>query len=197
MSESPLDPEFLARLERADAGEGPSDDPIARIVTALRTDLADRPDDALLRRLRAIGAPRPATSVGGSWWQTLEAAVAELVGRSMPGLAGVRSAAAATHLAFETGDLAVDLSVQSISPDRWRIEGVAEPIDPAGPTPRRLAALRPATETEPDLVAEHEIDLDGRFAFTVPTGLHAILLEHGGRAIRLDLPDLTDDSGAA
>jgi len=189
--EDPVDPELEDRIQRAERDDAGAADAFQRLIGAIRADRAERPAPDLLARIVAMGAPRTADAGDGRpWWRSAGIAVANLVGRTAPGtLAGVRSGtAAAEHLAFETDHLAVDVAMSATDGDRWRIEGVVEPIgdvadDPAGPS-ARLAAFDTGSDPRP---IEAPIDGDGRFTLIRTGRPDRVVIEHGGRTVELRL----------
>lgn len=195
--DSDLPADLLAHLDAVDAGEVAAGDPWARLVASLRADLADRPSPDLLARLVALGAPETGAAAGLPWWRRLEAAIAELVGPGPVDLVGVRAGSAATHLAYEHDEVAVDLAIRGTADERCRIEGLVEDAGDLASTesasPSRVAVFAADDETP---IAQTTLDASGRFEIAVPRDARRLVVEHHGRLLRLDLPEADDRTRA-
>lgn len=158
------DPETLAAVRRQ----------LDAVRDVLRSDAANAPSAAALRRAEAIFRPSPAP-MGRPITERLRAVLTFDSRTVRPGF-GFRGGATATMLRYEVGDLLIDLEVRPSTATDLDLVDVTGQIDgaPSGPI---WVELRTSGG---EVVAAGAQDELGAFKLTVPPGAYNLVARVGG-----------------
>ena len=165
---------------------------IARLARhGLPTDESDIPSSAMIEKAQAIFDPSRLPGTIGRWLAGIDRVIASLTfdSRVQPATAGLRGTAAPSRiqLSYEAGDIDVEVQIERIDGETWRLMGQIDGDDSGA---ERTVAIT-AAGSPTDILQTITADEHGMFSAEVATGNVDIHIQCGESAVTLPGIDLT------